>query len=158
MASFENKWTKSGFEADSLPKAFQQAQVHMKLLVAVGPSKMKFSPQDDAIYESFRKEFPKFDVTNVKEDLHEAIKSGENSEQWKNWMEQFKDTLKDSENGSLLRIDPSNGYTTTNSTICVRAQFLAIEIARNKENHNKSIVNAYKKAASGNSGGCCSKC
>ena len=130
MASFENKWTNSGFEgtvktkhsqmtnflqADTLPKAFQQAQVHMKLLVAVGPNKMKFSPQDDAIYESFRKEFPTLNVRNVKEDLHEAMKSGENAEKWKNWIDQFKDTLKDAENGSLLRIDPDNGYTTENS-------------------------------------------
>ena len=130
MASFENKWTKSGFEgqlktisdqktnllsADTLPKAFQQAQVHMKLLVAVGPNKMKFSPQDDAIYESFRKEFPKFNVENVKEDLHEAMKSGENAEKWKKWVDQFKDTLKDAKNGSLLRIDPDSGYTTENS-------------------------------------------
>ena len=105
--------------ADTLPKAFQQAQVHMKLLVAVGPNKMKFSPQDDAIYESFRKEFPKFNVTNVKEDLHEAMKSGENAEKWKNWVDQFKDTLKDAENGSLLRIDPDNGYTTENSVSLV---------------------------------------
>ena len=110
---------KNLLSADTLPKAFQQAQVHMKLLVAVGPNKMKFSPQDDAIYESFRKEFPKFNVTNVKEDLHEAMKSGENAEKWKNWVDQFKDTLKDAENGSLLRIDPDNGYTTENSVSLV---------------------------------------
>ena len=41
---------------------------------------------------------------------------------------------------------------------CLRAQFLAIEIARNREGHNQKIVDDSKKAAAGSSGGCCSKC
>ena len=40
----------------------------MKLLLAVGPDRMKFSPLDDELYASFRKEFPNFDVVNIDED------------------------------------------------------------------------------------------
>ena len=40
----------------------------MRLLTTVGPSKMKFSPLDDELYQSFRKEFPDFDVMNIQEE------------------------------------------------------------------------------------------
>ena len=50
-------------------RAFQQAEVHMKLLKAVGPARMKFSKIDDEIYDSFRKEFPDFNIKKIDEDL-----------------------------------------------------------------------------------------
>ena len=50
-------------------RAFQQAEVHMKLLKAVGPTRMKFSKMDDEIYDSFRKEFPDFNIKKIDEDL-----------------------------------------------------------------------------------------
>ena len=40
----------------------------MKLLLAVGPARMKFSPMDDELYQSFRKEFAEFDVVKIDED------------------------------------------------------------------------------------------
>ena len=40
----------------------------MRLLKALGPEKMKFSKMDDEIYESFRKEFPDFNVRKIDED------------------------------------------------------------------------------------------
>jgi hypothetical protein len=40
--------------------------------------------------------------------------------------------------GTLLRLDASQDYSEANSTIVPRIQFLAIEIARNKEGANKA--------------------
>merc|ERR1712025_968998 len=69
----------SDVEANWAARAFQQAEVHMKLLLAVGPGRMKFSPLDEELYQSFRKEFPDFDVAKIDED---AMKSKEGKEQW----------------------------------------------------------------------------
>ena len=48
-------------------RAFQQAGVHMRLLRAIGPEKMKFGKMDDEIYKSFRDEFPEFNVRKINE-------------------------------------------------------------------------------------------
>ena len=80
-SNFEGKiYTLNDDGTEWLPKAFQQAQVHMKLLLSLGPSKIKFSPLDEKIYESFRQAFPDFDISNVDEDLQEELRSGENKE------------------------------------------------------------------------------
>lgn len=55
-------------------RAFQQAEIHMKLLLAVGPARMKFSPLDEELYQSFRKEFPDFDVVKIDEDAMKVKK------------------------------------------------------------------------------------
>ena len=49
-------------------RAFQQAEIHMKLLTAVGPERMKFTKLDQELYESFRKNFPDFNIDNVDEE------------------------------------------------------------------------------------------
>ena len=56
--------------------------------------------------------------------------------------------------GTLLRLDPKEGYTSENTCFALRVQFLAIEIARNKEGANNTIYRNSKPKA----GGCCSKC
>merc|ERR1712037_808895 len=80
----------------------------MKLLLAVGPARMKFSPMDDELYQSFRKEFAEFDVVKIDED---SMKSKEGKEKWRNWVNQYKDTLKDFNFGSLLRTDPTQLFS-----------------------------------------------
>jgi len=122
-------------------RAIQQAEVHMKLLTSVGPSKMKFSPLDDELYRSFRKQFPDFDVMNIQED---ALRNKDDIKRWKNWRNQYKDTLKDCKACSLVRIDPTQDYSGSNKMFCFRAQFLAIEIARNREGYNQKIVDDCK--------------
>ncbi|CBY42817.1 unnamed protein product [Oikopleura dioica] len=158
--SIEDKLMSSvlGGDADWLPKAFSQAQIHIKLLLAVGPDELKFSPLDEAIYQSFRREFPIFEVGLVEDDLHEAMQTGNASKQWIDWVLEWKDKVKDWDQGSLLRKDPNQDYISGNTTFCIRIQFLAIEIARNKEKFNHKIVEEAQKQASGSSGGCCSRC
>ena len=49
-------------------RAFQQAEIHMKLLTAVGPERMKFTQIDQELYDSFRENFPDFNIENVDEE------------------------------------------------------------------------------------------
>lgn len=114
-SKFENKINSLNDDGEWLPKAFQQAQVHMKLLLSLGPCKIKFSPLDEKIYESFRKAFPDFDVTNVDEDLQDEMISGENKDQWISWMDELKTDLKDFDRKSLLRKSPDGDYTSKNT-------------------------------------------
>ena len=65
-------------------------------------------------------------------------------------------------------MNPSDDYTEKNSCFALRVQFLAIEIARNKEGKNQKIFEAAKAAKEAEAkaaaaakkmgGGCCSKC
>ena len=49
-------------------RAFQQAEIHMKLLTAVGPERMKFTQIDQELYDSFRENFPDFNIETVDEE------------------------------------------------------------------------------------------
>jgi len=142
-------------EAAWAARAFQQAEVHMKLLTAVGTERMKFTKLDQELYDSFRAEFPDFDVSAIDE---EKMKDAKGKEKWREWSNQYKETVQDYNFGTLLRIKPSEGYTSDNTIFALRVQFLAIEIARNKEGHNCAIVEKAKKARAKPTGGCCSKC
>merc|ERR1712088_1098634 len=58
--------------------------------------------------------------------------------------ESFRETVPDYNFGTLLRLNPNDDYSEKNTCFALRVQFLAIEIARNKEGSNKAI---YEKAA-----------
>ena len=85
------------------------------MLLALGPDELKFSPLDEEIYQSFRREFPIFEVGLVEEDLHEAMQTGNASKQWMNWVLEWKDKVKDWDQGSLLRKDPNQDYVSGNT-------------------------------------------
>merc|ERR1711972_483722 len=129
-------------EAVWAARAFQQAEVHMKLLTAVGPERMKFTKMDQELYDSFREEFPDFDIVAIKE---EEMKCEKNKEKWRNWCNKYEKTVQDFNFGTLLRINPAEDYTSENTIFALRVQFLAIEIARNKEGQNKTIYENMKK-------------
>merc|ERR1712025_561218 len=86
-------------EAAWAARAFQQAEVHIKLLLAVGPDRMKFTKIDEEIYDSFRKTFPEFNIGRVDED---KMKNAEGKEKWREWCEQYKETVQDYNFGTLL--------------------------------------------------------
>ena len=44
-----------------------------------------------------------------------CFQSKEGKEQWRNWVNQYKDTLKDFNFGSLLRTDPTQDYSAENT-------------------------------------------
>ncbi|XP_076436624.1 protein PBDC1-like [Babylonia areolata] len=114
-------------------KAGEHAEIYFNLISSVDPSCLRLTPIDDEIYTKFRQTFPDMRVDVIDED---KMKSGSGKLTWHNFIEDFKDTVDNYTFGTLIRLDSSKPYTEENSTFCVRTQFLAIEIARNRENHN----------------------
>ena len=123
-------------------------------------------PRDRRFTDSLHAKFINFEpnpptVTTRKRNGYVYIQNKEGKEKWRNWCEQYKERVQDYNFGTLLRLDPTDDYTEKNSCFALRVQFLAIEIARNKEGKNQKIfeaAKAAKEAAAKSGGGCCSKC
>lgn len=78
----------------------------------------------------------------------EELKSSGSKLKWRNFIEKFN-KLDDFAFGTLIRADSSKEFSPENSVFVVRVQFLAIEIARNREGCNDSIRKKFagKEAA-----------
>ena len=121
------------------------AEVYFNLLCSVDPSKLKLTVSqelDDRIYSEFKQSFPILGL-----DLHkfveEDIKNEVSAEEWRKFSERFKD-VEDYGKECLLRLDSSKDYTEENTVVVTKLQFLAIEIARNREGCNDSLRTNFK--------------
>ncbi|KAK7499319.1 hypothetical protein BaRGS_00009294 [Batillaria attramentaria] len=123
-------------------KASDHAEVYFNLISSVDPALLRLTPVDDEIYRKFRETFPDMKVDQVDE---EELKSPEGKQKWREFCEAFKDKVEDYNYGTLLRLRSDEDYTQENSTFCVRVQFLAIEIARNREKHNDRLRYTHGK-------------
>lgn len=141
-AKAEDYGNKSDVELHWAMKAMDHATVHYNLISSVDASRLKLTQIDDIIYASFRKEFPDLDVRNIKED---DLKSPEAKQRWRDFCESFKGHIEDYNLGTLLRLRCEDDYTAESTTFSVRTQFLAIEIARNKEGHNNILLEKKKE-------------
>lgn len=114
------------------------------LLCSVDPRFLKLSPFDDIIYKAFRDDFPdlKIDILDENE-----LKSNNAKAKWRSFIEKF-DKLDDFSFGTLLRTTAGKEFGPDNSTFVVRIQWLAVEIARNREGCNDSIRKVYGKMPS----------
>eukprot|EP00088_Acartia_fossae_P018401 TRINITY_DN20633_c0_g1_i1.p1 TRINITY_DN20633_c0_g1~~TRINITY_DN20633_c0_g1_i1.p1 ORF type:complete len:209 (+),score=31.82 TRINITY_DN20633_c0_g1_i1:28-654(+) len=140
-------------------KAMDHAEVYFNLLCSVEPSRLKLTgnlEDDDVLYNEFRSTFPNLDIGKLKES---DLKSEANKEIWRTFSENHKH-IEDYSLGSLLRLDSSLDYSEENTIIAVKVQFLAIEIARNREGFNNEIRGKYKATprkpkGKSSSGGAC---
>lgn len=96
---------------------------------------------DDVIYQVFRQEFPSLNVKKVNED---EMKNPTGKVKWKLFCERFKDVLEDYNYGTLLRTDCADEYSQENSILVPRVQFLAVELARNREGFNDVVRTKFK--------------
>eukprot|EP01083_Nonionella_stella_P096627 271687_1 len=113
------------------------AETYMRLLAAVEDrTKLKLTRHDDYIYDHFRRTFPKLDIRNLSED---SLKNKKSKQKWRPFLESYKQTLKDYSMGTLVRLHADEDFSPDNSILVPRAQFYAIEIARNREGHNDAI-------------------
>lgn len=110
------------------------------MLCSVDPRLLKLTPYDDQIYQAFREEFPTFNVSKITEN---ELKNPSAKHKWRNFIEKFN-KLDDFSYGTLMRADASQDFGPHNSILVVRIQFLAIEIARNREGLNDKIRYKYK--------------
>lgn len=111
-------------------RAMQHAEVYYRLISSVDPQFLKLTKVDDLIYSEFRQNFEelKIDVLDPEE-----LKSESAKEKWRPFCLKFEGIVEDYNHGTLLRLDCSQGYTEENTISAPRVQFLAIEIARNRE-------------------------
>jgi len=104
-------------------------------LCNVPPSCIRLTPWDEQIYETFRKDFPNLRIDKLTDD---DLKSPESKAKWRAFAEKFN-KLDDYSYGTLMRADASKEFSEENSLLVVRIQFLAIEIARNREGLNDEV-------------------
>lgn len=126
-------------------KAIEAMKIHFNLLSSVPPSQLRLTKKDDIIYKRFREEFPDLKIDAIDED---AMKSDQGKAKWRPFCEEFKDEVEDYNFASLLRINATSDYDDKNTIIAPRIQFLAIEIARNREGCNDQLYNRARIDAS----------
>ncbi|XP_022899875.1 protein PBDC1 [Onthophagus taurus] len=135
---FEND---QSVEAMWAMKAFEHAEIYFNILCSVDPKLLKLTPLDDTIYKIFREEFPKLDVKVIDEN---KLKCPASKAKWRPFCERFKKVVEDYSLGTLMRADATKDYSKENSILVTRIQFLAIELARNKEGINDGLRKANK--------------
>ena len=123
-------------------KAFKQAEVHYNLMTSLRPSMLKLTKHDDEIYKEFRRDFPDFDIEKINE---EKLKTQEAKAKWRPFCNHFDGQIADFNQGCLLRIDAMGEYNESNTTLALRIQFLAIEIARNRELVNDKLYDQIQE-------------
>ncbi|XP_006902940.1 PREDICTED: protein PBDC1-like [Elephantulus edwardii] len=125
-----------GIEMAWAMRAMQHAEIYYKLISSVDPQFLKLTKVDDQIYSEFRENFEKLRIDVLDP---EELKSELAKEKWRPFCLKFDGIVEDFNYGTLLRLDCSLGYTEENTIFAPRIQFLAIEIARNREGYNKAI-------------------
>lgn len=111
-------------------------------MTSVHPSCIRLTPYDDQIYQTFRQDFPNLKVDVLTDDI---LKSPEAKQEWRQFAEKFN-KLDDYSYGTLMRANASEEFSSDNSLLVVRIQFLAIEIARNREGCNDEVNRKFRPA------------
>ncbi|KAH8322197.1 hypothetical protein KR059_007237, partial [Drosophila kikkawai] len=121
-------------------KALEHAEVHFNLLTSIHPSQLRLTPYDDQIYATFRQDFPDLKVGQLTD---ESLKSAAEKLKWRQFAEKFN-KMDDYSYGTLMRADATKEFSPDNSIFVFRVQFLAIEIARNREGLNDAVYKQHK--------------
>ena len=114
----------------------------MKLLQSIkDKSKLKLTQHDNDIYAHFRTTFPSLDITNLTEHV---LKNDNAKFKWRTFCNEYATTknnqVQDFNFACLLRLNVQGDYDDSdNVTIVPKIQFLAIEIARNREGRNNKV-------------------
>ena len=114
-------------------KAYRHTTVYYKLICNINCTKLKLTKCDDELYQQFMMSFPRTRIDVIDED---KLKSVAGKRRWRNFCQQWEYHVEDYNFGTLLRLDCKLGYSEFNTTLVPRVQFLAIEIARNRQGLN----------------------
>uniref|UniRef100_A0A915JWY4 Polysaccharide biosynthesis domain-containing protein n=1 Tax=Romanomermis culicivorax TaxID=13658 RepID=A0A915JWY4_ROMCU len=117
-------------------RCYENARLHMSLICSCNPKYLKLSENDDVLYEKFRSVFPKLNVGLVDET---DLKSNTAKDTWREFLEVNANLVEDHNSGFLLRLDSKGNYDSENTILVVKLQFLAIEVARNREGNNETL-------------------
>ncbi|NXR65589.1 PBDC1 protein, partial [Rhadina sibilatrix] len=70
-------------------------------------------------------------------------------QKWRPFCLRFEGLVEDFNFGTLLRLDSRRDYSEENTILAPRIQFLAIEIARNREGCNQQVHSSAREETSG---------
>ncbi|XP_041369381.1 protein PBDC1-like [Gigantopelta aegis] len=132
----ENVANSGDLEMNWAMKAYEHAETYFNIICSVDPTLLKLTQNDDAIYSKFKKDFRCFKLDVLDE---EQLKSAGAKVAWREFCEHFKDEVESHNFGTLIRLNCKEGYSDKNSIFGYRVQFLAIEIARNREGLNSDL-------------------
>ncbi|KAF9045289.1 polysaccharide biosynthesis-domain-containing protein [Panaeolus papilionaceus] len=131
-------------------KAVEHAQTYWNLLEKVEPKDLKLTKYDDEIFDHLMETFPELNeapyekVTKIDE---EWMKSADGKKRWREFIESYKEKVKDYNFGSLIRTDAKDEYGEANTIFVTRIQFYAYEIARNRLGLNEKAHEIAKEEA-----------
>jgi hypothetical protein len=123
-------------------KAVEHMKIHFNLISAIDPKILRLTPKDEEVYQAFRSSFPTLAISEI--DLS-SLKSEEAKKVWRPFCNQFEGVIEDFNYATLLRMDCKKDYSDENTVVVPRIQFLAIEVARNREGLNDAIREVYGK-------------
>ncbi|CAI9733060.1 Hypothetical predicted protein [Octopus vulgaris] len=135
-ASADNYTNSKDIEYQWAMKCHDNADVHYSLISSLEPAYLHLSAFDEEIYKHFKSSFPDLIIDILNED---ELKSESSKKKWREFCEEYKVDVEQYNFGTLLRLDSSKDYNPNNTTIVPRIQFLAIEIARNREGYNDGL-------------------
>jgi hypothetical protein len=77
---------------------------------------------------------------------YDAMKTDAAKSEWRDFFQPYEQRVHQFNFATLLRVNCSDeeGYWEKNTIIVPRIQFLAVEIARNREGHNKKLYDALQ--------------
>ncbi|XP_071828150.1 protein PBDC1-like isoform X2 [Apostichopus japonicus] len=123
-------------------QTMHHCETYMNLISSVDSRILKLSDRDDLILEDFCKDFPNFEISLVKED---HLKKPSAKVKWRTFCNRYKEEIKDFNQGLLIRLDCKKDYSEENTILVTKIQFLAIEIARNREGLNLHFWKTKRK-------------
>ncbi|KAM4834891.1 protein PBDC1-like [Thomomys bottae] len=127
-------------------RTMQHAEVYYKLISSVDPQFLKLTKVDDQIYSESWKSFEKLRIDVLDP---EELKSETAKENWRPFCLKFDGLVEDFIHVTLLQLDSCKGYTEESTIFAPRIQFLAIEIAQNREGYNTAVYKAQNKGEKG---------
>jgi len=120
-------------------KAGRHAEAYFSVLRFMPDKRrIKLTKIDETIYNDFRQRFPKLKIGIIDENF---LKSVQQKKKWRLFCMRYENNpdVIDFNMATLMRLNAGRDYTPVNTTIVPRIQFVAIEIARNREGFNSRI-------------------
>lgn len=116
--------------------------IYFNRLINEKVSDLRLTTNDELICKAFKVDFPEFKIDRLSED---SLKSAEAKAKWQEFGDKFADETGIS-NSTMLLLDSAENYNEQNTIWVTRIQFLAIEIARNREGFNDLIQKKNRQA------------
>ncbi|OCB89162.1 DUF757-domain-containing protein [Sanghuangporus baumii] len=129
-------------------RAVEHAQVYWNLLEKVQPKDLRLTRIDDEIFEDLSNRFPELakepyeGLIKLDEDW---MKSPDGKKRWREFIDSYKDKVKDYNFGSLIRTDCRDEYGETNTIFVTRMQIARNRLGLNDAAHELAIHEAEKE-------------